>query len=171
MLSFNDVSTMADFTIDTPAFDGSQSVYYRILLAVQARLRDLILTGIAEENIIIREVPIGRDMTVPGIVVAAQRPTMSATDGTNLQDDVIYGVVVGIFDNDAQSQANTDKYTKWEEQIAKGFRNQRLTGVAEVMTCNVVPADAISLRDWLNNKFVGALLLQFTARELRGLGA
>jgi hypothetical protein len=147
--------------------DGTKSVYQKILEATQTKIRSLSLAGISSANIVVREVPISRDLTAPGVVIAPQRPIMSPTAGTNQQDEVVYGVIAGVFDNDNQSQSNTAKYTLWLEQIAKAFRGYRLAGVSEVYNCAVVPSDAISQRDWLANKFIGAILLQFTARELR----
>ena len=145
--------------------DGVASVYYRILQAVQARLRLLGLATIQSANIVVREVAIDRDLTLPAVAIAPQRPAMSATGGVLGFNDKVYGVLVALYAADNQVHTNTDLYAKWMEQVENAFHNKRLTGVAEVITAEVMPGDAIPLEVWRANKYMGLILLKFTSRE------
>jgi Rps23 Pro-64 3,4-dihydroxylase Tpa1-like proline 4-hydroxylase len=91
--------------------------------------------------------------------------------GTNALDDVHYDVIVTIFDRDNQEPTlaeNLDRHLLWREQISRSFRNQRLTGVPEVINAAVEPAEALVEEAWKHELMVSALLLRFTSRETRG---
>lgn len=145
--------------------DGVAAVYYRILLAVQAKIRLLGLSGIVNSNIVLREVAIDRELTLPAIAIAPYRPTMSATGGVLGFNDKVYGVLVAFYAADNQSHAHTGTYSKWMQQVENAFHNKRLTGVSEVITAEVTPGDAIPLEVWKANKYMGLILLKFTSRE------
>lgn len=152
------------------ATTGNESVEYQCLTAIQARLAMLTLSGIDAADIVIREVPAERNLTLPAIVVAPQRPTHGTTAGTNNRDDITYAVYVAIFAADNQAlTANTATYTKWLEQIAKAFRNQRLSAVAESVICTVEPVDTVPWGAWTDNLFAGGMLIRCVCRETRGL--
>lgn len=149
---------------------GDESVEYQCLQAIQARIAALTLTGIDAEDIIVREVPTERNVTLPAIVVAPQRSTHALRGGTNYSDEIIYGVYVAIFAADNQALAtNTASYTKWLQQIAKAFRGQRLSAVTESVICTVEPVATVPWGDWINNLFAGGMLVKCTCRETRGL--
>ena len=151
--------------------DGVASVCQRIEEAVQARLRLIGLAGIANADIVIRDVPTDRNLTThPCIVVSPVRPTMDGTASVLHKNDVVYAERVSIFAVDNQSaEDNGDTYRLWIEQIARAFRSQRLSGVSEVFHCEVVPGMTIPPLDWLANRYVGEVVLKFTARETSGL--
>lgn len=152
------------------ATTGSESVEYQCLSAIQARIAALTLSGIDASDIIVREVPTERNVTLPAIVVAPQRSTHNTRGGTNLSDEIVYGVYVAIFAADNQAVAtNTAMYTKWLQQIAKAFRGQRLSAVTESVICAVEPAATVPWGDWINNLFAGGMLIKCTCRETRGL--
>lgn len=149
---------------------GTESVEYQCLLAVQARIAALTLSGIDAADVIVRQVPTERNVTLPAIVVAPQRSIHATREGSNLRDDVTYGVYVAIFAADNQAlTANTATYTKWIQQIAKAFRGQRLSAVSESIICTVEPVATVPWGDWLNNIFAGGMLVKCVCRETRGL--
>ena len=150
--------------------DGTESVEYQCLVAVQARIAALTLTGIDAGDVVVREVPTERNVTLPGIIVSPQRSVHPIREGTNTRDDVTYGIYVAVFAADNQAlTTNTAKYTKWIQQIAKALRNQRLSAVTESVICTVEPVATIPWGEWTNNLFAGGLLVKCTCRETRGL--
>jgi len=168
-------STAGDESADSvvhyvQATSGTESVEYLCLQAVQARIAALSMTGIDAADVVVREVPTERNVTLPGIIVSPQRSIHSTRDGTNARDDVTYGVYVAIFAADNQAlTANTPKYTRWLQQIAKAFRGQRLSAVTESILCSVEPVATVPWGEWTNNLFAGGMLIRCTCRETRGL--
>jgi hypothetical protein len=157
--------------------DGQESLHTRCLSAAQARIRSLALDGISNENVVIRKVPVDRYLAtsggpgLPAIVLSPRRTAMPPTDGTNSLDDVHYDVLVAIFDRDNQEPTlalNLDRHLLWREQIARAFRNQRLTGVPQVINAHVEPADGLLEDAWKHELMTSALLVRFTSRETRG---
>lgn len=157
--------------------DGLESLHARCLTAVQARIRSLTLSGLPSDNVVVRKLPVDRNLAasgaigLPAIVLSPRRAEMPPTTGTNSRDDVHYDVLVAIFDRDNQEptlQLNLDRHLLWREQIARAFRNQRLTGVAEVINAQVEPAEGLLDDAWKHELMASALLLRFTSRETRG---
>jgi hypothetical protein len=147
----------------------SPVVYKRIRDAVVARLKLLGLAGIVNKNIVGREIRIQRDLALPCCVVSYGTPSMDLRAGVLSLDEVVYPIDVAFFDKDNESHDKDGTYTLWEEKAAKGFRNQRLTGVSEVFNCAVTPGPAIDFEAWKSNEFLGALTLKFSSRESRGI--
>lgn len=165
------VSSVAYFVVT----DGQESIHTRCLVAAQARIRLLALAGLANESVVIQKLPAGRNLTtgvgLPAVILSPHRAAMPATAGTNSLDDVHYDVLVAIFDRDNQEptlEANLDRHLLWRQQIARAFRNQRLTGVAEVINSEVEPAEGLLDEAWKRELMTSAVLLRFTSRETRG---
>ncbi len=151
---------------------GSSAVMKQCLDAVAARIAGLTLDGISSQNIAVVKVSDDRTVALPGIVIAPfGGESNEPTGGTNKRDDVEYPVQVAILAADQQDQsANFNQYLTWREQIARAFRHQRLPGVSEIYTCRVEAKDIVENKPWLNSgTFVSALVLNFCAREPRGL--
>lgn len=152
----------------------SGPVYYRILTAVQATIQGLGLSGISSANIIAKKLPLVRvfadnSLSLPGVLITPQREQITGR-GTNLRDDIVYGVLVTFLETDNQEKtlaANLSRHLQWRETVAGAFRSQRLNGVDEVVIGNVSPLDAVDGGRWLMQYFAGAVLLQFTARQAR----
>ncbi len=138
-----------------------------IMEAIQTTIQGLNLSGIDDASVVIREVPIRRDLALPAVVIAPQKTTCNPADGVLGFDDVLYGVTVRIFAADNQSQSNTATYTLWLEQVAKAFRSRRLSGVPQVITCRVEPDETIPLIGWADNVFVGNQVIKVLCREPR----
>ena len=155
--------------------DGTTSVQYRVLDAVQTRLRALGLTGIASGSIIVKKLPLLRALTdnalaLPGVIISPTREQRPTT-GTNDRDDVVYPVQVAIFSKDQQEKTlavDLTTHTLWRQQISRAFHNQRLAGVDEVVIASVEPQEVFSLSAWLQQHLVGGLLIRFRCREPRG---
>jgi hypothetical protein len=157
--------------------DGLEALHARCLTAVQARIRSLALAGLSADNIVIQKLPLDRPLVgsggigLPAIVLSPRREAMPITAGTNGLDDVQHDVLVAMFDRDNQEptlQLNLDRQLLWRQQVARAFRNQRLTGVPEVINAAVEPAEGLLQEAWKQELLVSALLLRFTSRETRG---
>lgn len=157
--------------------DGLESLHARCMSAVQARIRTLLLSGLPSESVVIRKLPLERNLGgaggvgLPAIVLSPRRTDMPPTTGTNGLDDVHYDVLVAIFDRDNQEptlRLNLDRHLLWRQYIARSFRNQRLSGVPEVINAEVEPAEGLLEEAWKHELLVSALLLRFTSRETRG---
>lgn len=152
------------------ATSGTESVEYQCLLATQARIVALSLSGIDSGDILVREVPTDQNVTPPSIVVAPQQSTHPLNEGSNTRDDVTYGIYVAIFAADNRAlTTNTATYTKWLQQIARAFRGQRLSAVTESVICSVAPVATVPWGEWTNNLFAGGMVVKCTCRETRGL--
>ncbi len=155
--------------------DGLEAIHTRCLAAAQARIRALTLEGLNGDNVTVRKVPIDRHLVgegLPAVVISPRRSTMPPTAGTNGLDDVSYDVLIAIFDRDNQEatlELNLDRQLLWREQIARAFRNQRLSGVPEVIDAAVESADGLLEDGWKQELMVSALLVRFTSRETRGI--
>lgn len=159
---------------------GTQAVLYRCLTGVQALVQSLALSGVANGSIVVRKLPIdrfsaaGEGLSLPAIVIAPWgTETMRAADGTNERDDVGYPVAVTIFAADQQHLTqDLDTYTKWREQIARTLRQNTLSGVSEIYTCQIEPGPIVDLAAWVQKTlFVSGLVARYTSREVRGFGA
>ena len=146
--------------------DGTESVFRRILLAVQAKIRLLALTGITSANVVIRSVVTERNLTYPAVEIAPGRRT--PINGVLNSNDYTYDVIVAILAADNQTPDATAAYTAWAEQLGNAFDYQRLSGVAEVNRCVISPGDAVDRQGWDMNRFLGLTILKFSTRETRG---
>jgi hypothetical protein len=156
--------------------DGLESIHARCLTAVQARIRLLALTDLSNARVVIEKLPMARKLAtgvgLPAVVLSPHRAAMPPTAGTNSLDDVHYDVLVTIVDRDNQEpslQQNLDRHLLWRQQIARAFRNQRLSGVPEVIDAAVEPAEGLSEESWKRELMTSALLLRSTSREARGM--
>src|SRR5262249_27966541 len=148
--------------------DGLESLHLRCLAAAQARIRALALDGLASDRVVIMKVPLERPLVgadglgLPAIVLSPRHEASPASEGTNAQDDVRHDVLVAIFDRDNQEPtlaANLDRHLLWRQQIARAFRNQRLSGVPEVINATVEPAEGLLEEAWKKGLMVSALLV------------
>lgn len=173
---FND-ATLISPSAGVTFTDGAlvQSVGYRCLLAAQTVIQSLSLLGVGG-NVIVRKLPLDRGLgagrlnSLPAVLLTPERESMNPAAGVTGLDDVVYGVRVTVIAADNQEStlaANLDIYSLWREQIARAFRNQRLSGVPEVINAYVDPAEPLDFDAWQDNLYVAALLLRFVSREPR----
>ena len=142
-------------------------VWRNIMTAAQNTIKGLSLSGIGN-NVVIRTVATERGLTYPVAVLAPQRMTINPRAGVLGSDDIQYGVLVALLAADNQSTDNTELYTGWIEAIARAFVNKRLSGVASVHMCEVLPGEAVDRQGWDNNRLVSVQIIRFTSREARG---
>lgn len=156
------------------------STHYTILEAVQTRIRALSLSGLASASVLIRKVPLARDIG-SGLTVALPAVLLSSvgserlnpTEGTCERDDIGYPVHVAIIAADNQDvTANHDTYLEWRRRIIKAFRNQQITISGSTNTvCQVEPGQITMAEHWRNNLWASELTIRVTMRETRGTGA
>ena len=153
---------------------GSDAVMDQCLVAVQAGIQGLTLDGVDNSNVVIHKVPddeaVIDDQVKQAILIApGGAETMNPLDGVNCQDDVGYPVFVGMVAADNQDQTkDRGKFLLWREKVARAFRNQRLTGVAEVYTCQIETRDIVAPAFFAKNKFVSTMIVRCISRENRG---
>jgi hypothetical protein len=156
---------------------ASDPVLYRCLLATQARIQGLALAGLPGTNILVRKIAGDRDLgsgpqPLPAVQIGpVTNEQMNAAEATNLRDTIVYPVLVAILAADNQDLvANFAQYLGWRQAIARAFRNQSLVGVDEVYQCEIRPGEIISPDAFFRkNLFCSALVLNFLAREPRGI--
>lgn len=150
---------------------ASESVWFQILAAVQARVQGLSLSGVSSSNIDVRKVPSDRNLTLPGIVICGLKEAAPPLQGTVNLDDVIYPVLIGCIEADNQEStltANLNRHTLWRQTIRRSFHAQpRLAGVPTVINSFVEPSELCSFDGWRNNKWASGLIVRFTSREPR----
>ena len=168
-------STPVYFVVTSAA---TESVWYQCLVAAQARVQAATLSGIANSSVIVKKQELHRlirqpdGITLPAVIITPLRETMRPTEGVTTFDDVGYGVLVTTVAADNQEAtvaANLNRDTLWRQQIARAFRNQRLSGVDEIINAWVEPADFIQLPAWASGLLVSSLAVRFVSRETRGL--
>ena len=153
------------------------SVYARLLLATQEAVQSLGLESLAAQSVIVRKLPVDRHLGVdggtalPAIVITPVGEAVNAAAGTNLMDDVVYGVRLTMIDRDNQEPtlvANVGRTLFWRQQISRTFRNRALAGVPEIYTAQVEPGEVVDPAAWQNNLLTSVLTLRFFSREPRG---
>ncbi len=156
--------------------DAAGSTYNQCLTATQTAIRNIGLTDVADASVVVKKLPLEQvkrndGLEWPVILITPWKSTLAPAAGDNVNDDVVYGVLVTLLDADNQEstlEANLGKYTLWLQQIRKKFNNKLLTGVSTVWGCNVEPSKTVDYPAWTKNLWVSGLLLKFTSRENRG---
>lgn len=149
--------------------DATQSVHYRCLLGTQTVLRTLAFVPPAQ--VYVGWVPRNLDAVdaMPGIAVnpfgrEGQPGTLTG------RDDINYPVTVTFFDTQAQGNAeNLARDLLWRQRAFRAFRHQRLAGVPEIFTADVVPDPVADAGAYKTNLWVSSFLINFRSREVRGL--
>lgn len=149
-------------------------VFARCLTAVWRRIRQLGLAGIASQSIVQRKVPwsrefVGGELTLPAIVVSPEgAESQPLGTGTNLRDDVGYGVLITLLaaDNE-QLSGSLKRPLEWREAIARAFRHQRLPEVSEIIRCTVEPRAMIGSEAYQSGWLQSSLVLRLVSRERR----
>lgn len=167
-----DMSPVAYFAVT----DGEDSVHFRAMQAVEAKIKLLDLDGLT--TVITRKLPTdrgigdtGADIPLPAVVISTMGiEAQPQNQGTNQRDDVDYPVNVTILAADnGDLVTNQARYLKWREQINRAFRNQRLDGVPEIMICRVQPAQITAAQQFWANVYHSSLIVRCVSREVRGM--
>lgn len=171
---FQIITPWYPFTAATTTY---RSVWSRILSKVLSQVIGLGLMGIDTANISIQKTPFTRDWTNPGsgktypgiIICPWGSETMNPTQGVNRRDDVEYPVLISIFTNDNEDLVNNiDRYLLWREKIARHFRNQKLSGIPEIIKTIPRPLPVYLPEPFQRGVWHSAMVFGFVSREVRG---
>lgn len=153
---------------------GGDAVLIKCWDAVLARLQLMTFAGMNVANFTKRKIPYNRKLTEseakPGAFITPVPETQNPREGTNLRDDVGYGiaiVVIRVSNEDLTS--NIDSTVLWRQQINKAFRNQRLDGVVENTNCTVEPGSIFNPAHFGEGYDVFSMTVRCWCRETRGL--
>ncbi len=156
---------------------STEAVQYQIETQIRTDIRALGLTDVVSASVVVKKTPAANwvkevdGLLWPLILITPQKPQLPPTLGSNVQDDVIYGVMVTLVDDDNQEktlEANHNKYLLWLQKIRKQFHNKRLSNVSTVYTCQVEQYQPVLPGAWQDNKWASALLIKVFSRETRG---
>jgi hypothetical protein len=170
----------------------ADAVQYDIMIQIQTDLRTLTFSAQGSESVrtindaaIVWEKAVWRDGKIqfrnkecPGIVITpANLVTMPMRAGENKRDEVTYRYLCQIIDTDQEHRTHGLRtYMKWQEQIAKIFRNQDI-GISSIYsneggvtsTCECESMDTIDENlFYRHQRMVAAVQLAFIALEPRG---
>jgi hypothetical protein len=149
------------------------SILYQAMAAAQTKIQGLSLTGLDSTDIVLQKVLVQRDGTALPCIILAPGPSIPQSRGTNLRDDWVRNIQVGIFaaDNQDASSASLDNYLLWQEQIEHAFISQPLTITSttygHVLECSIAAHNNLDFAHWRNNLLVSAFFIQVKTREPR----
>jgi hypothetical protein len=153
----------------------TNAVLYDVLSEVQAKIVALALSGLANGNVVVQQVPTdGKNFlptaAYPCVIVAPfAGEVIDPAAGTNLRDDIGYQVVAAILAKDHQDAGKFNAYLLWRERIRKAFINQGLAAGENIWKCEIRPLDVVERSAWFDKStFVSGQVLVFTSRETRG---
>lgn len=148
------------------------AVHYACALQVQSDIQGMDLEGLSDANVLVQKVPDYREAnaSLPAVILSTNDRETS-TPATNRRDDVGYPVRVSLLSaSDNNVTLNHARMAMWRQRISRQFRNQGLSGVDGVWTCNVEQAANFD-RAWFNYHMDNSqLVLRFISREFRGAG-
>ena len=154
------------------AFTYEYSVHYQCAIAVRDEIRTLKMPGLPDAQVIAQKLPWHEGEDLPACIVSTWQPeTMAPSKGTNLRDDIGYPVHVSFVSVGGRQEALTYKHPRmllWRQQVARHFRNQRLTGVSEIWQCLIEPANTFLPAEFLRNVDHSQLTVRCMSREHRG---
>ena len=164
-----------------PLTSGTESIHYRLMLAIQSRLQSLTFAAmtspagsIGSADIVVKKIAIDRESHIPDkpciIIAPVNRERINHAGGTNLRDEVSYpvGVVIVAADNQ-QLTTNHAVFLKWREQIVRALESFRPTAVTEINRVTVDPEAIFPTPQWLKNLVASAVVAQGLAWQTRGL--
>ena len=151
----------------SPVPEITDAVFKQCLDAIQTQIKTLGLSGVSNDNIVVKKLPWDHNVSKPGVFIHPIRETLR--QATNASDDVGYGIqVVMVQAANQDLTSNFNRILMWRQQISRHFRYQRLPGVSEVHQCIVIPQDVISPGAFANQFDVSVLLIRCMCDEPRG---
>ncbi len=158
------------------ATNNEPAIHYACLLAVQARLRQIGLEGIHNDDIVIRKMPSDRGTRfelngTPTIVIAPPGVEGQGDgEGTNERDDVEYPIIVTILRADNQNlETDLNQGLLWRQKINWALRQQRLPGVPSICKVKMTPGPVIDETGFWNNRYLSSFIVRPMSREGRGI--
>lgn len=171
----------------------ASAVFWDLLEAVQSKLQSALtfsvqeddsVRGIEDDAIVIRKLKAGAngepstsDEHTPGLLIVPGDAVAPPEEGTNLREDVTYGILIQLIDSDYDRKTNNlASYLKWLEQIRKyfSFTTALHASVTSSKGCvNVVTVRQVFTlddRQWARHEnFVGGVIVEVNVREPRGV--
>jgi len=162
-------------TFGTAASGVSGAIHYTCCTAIQALVQSLALSGIANASVLLHRVPLTSDVQKPAgvgfpAIIVAPADRIEQRTGTTGSDDVAYGVTVSLVRADnlkVVDDATLDKHLLQLQDLAKLFRNKRLTAVASNIYCRVEPGNPVNFPEWLKQCLAGTITVRCVCRTGR----
>lgn len=153
--------------------DDDTALHEQVLEAVLSTVQLLELPGMAQ---VVRRKVNWADLMLlqlemPAVVVSSFEQTETPLGGTNAQNDRGLPVYVMFLTKDARENENEARWHLWRQMVWRAFHNCRLSGVADVMNCEVQAAQVILADERKIELQYGGFLIQAHTRENRGFGA
>lgn len=116
------------------------SVFHEDILSAVKTALDAALTA---ESITLtsysQETPDTRRTNLPCAIVSFEGAESPTGGGTNLHDFWAFPILIGLYTTDPTDDPPGCTLTAFRQAVRKGFHNKRLSGVSEVMWCEVNP--------------------------------
>jgi hypothetical protein len=147
--------------------DGTNSVYYSVLEAVQSEIEGLGLDNIAA--VYLRKLPSDHNVTLPNVQVTLPVSVESVPSWTNATDDTGWPVQVTLVKASNGSLTLDDEILQWRESIVNHFIHQRLAGISTSLNCEVEYMAVVDETMFeAENLDISSLILRFLTRRTRG---
>ncbi len=147
----------------------ADSVFKQCLDAVQDSIQGLDLAQMPPANIVLKKIVYDKDVDFPAVFIYPLPERINPALGTNIHDQIEYGIGVTIAQKSDDSQTDQfERFLKWRQRIRSKFIHQRLTGVTEVNTCRVEPRDVIHPAGFADGYDVESMIVRCIAWETRG---
>lgn len=161
-----------------------ESIHLGILDQVQTDIRALItatkIVGIASASVLVRKVPVGLgvksspaagEIQAPAIIISPFGRTYEPYD--NAFSLIGYRVGIAVLDVDNQDLAVDEAFMGWLETIEDQFVSDVLdvstvSPAVQMHDCMIDAALSVSFQQWLGNWAVGATVLTFRHKKIRG---
>lgn len=153
------------------------AVHYDCLLAIQAGIQALSLSGLTSGNVVLHKIPTNAVKDLPStkypavIVCPFGVEALDPNAGSNLRIDIVYPCLVGILVGDNSSQSsNFNRTLDWRRQIIGKFHQKpavfsAITGPFDV---TVTPQAIVDAGAWIEkNLFASAMVVNVKSREAR----
>jgi len=161
----------------------ADAILWQLLEACQLKLRQEVsfqsqgndsVDSIDDEDIVIRKVSVRDEWNdnpnLPAVIISVPHTVSSnSASGENNRDDVTYPVLFQIVNSDYGDRVSRFRtYLKWQEQIAKCFRNQPLADPCEVWGTQSDSVDSVDEKLWVRHEqFVAGVEIRFHSLETR----
>ena len=156
----------------------ADSILGQILVKFRDAIRDLTLTGVEPEHILIQPVPNDTESApnaLPFITVSSYLAESFPNPGTNVSDDYGYPISVFIVDSKSEVLKNFDSLDRrfvWRETILDHFILSKVTITATATVqynITIDPSPIVDVAAWFGkpNLFISAMTFRAVTRVTR----
>ena len=162
--TYGDVTNVSNL-VHFRTTDTGQAILKDCLDAVRTMILGLSLADLTSANVVVRKLPWNREPLDEGVFIHPVPERYG--QGTNLRDDVGYGVMVTMIRKSNQNlTSNMNAFAVWRQSISNALRRGSSTfGVAEVYNLTIEPAAVYLPEAFAKNYDVGAVLVRCFSRE------